>query len=55
MLVGMVKCTDNNRVLLKNPDIDVTIEEKDYLLVLVNGLGEKNLTKLFHTKEGFID
>ena len=55
VLVGMVKCTDNNRVLLKNPDIDVTIEEKDYLLVLVNGLGEKNLTKLFHTKEGFID
>jgi voltage-gated potassium channel len=55
VLVGMVKCEENNRVLLKNPEQDVTIEEKDYLLLLVNGLGEKNLTKLFHTKEGLID
>ena len=55
VLVGMVKCEENNRVLLKNPEEDVTIEEKDYLLLLVNGLGEKNLTKLFHTKEGLID
>jgi voltage-gated potassium channel len=55
VLVGMVKCQDDNRVLLKNPEGEVTIEEKDYLLLLVNGLGEKNLTKLFHTKEGLID
>ena len=55
VLVGIVKCQDNSRVLLKNPEEDVTIEEKDYLLLLVNGLGEKNLTKLFHTKEGLID
>ena len=55
VLVGIVKCEENKRILLKNPEEDVTIEEKDYLLLLVNGLGEKNLTKLFHTKEGLID
>jgi len=54
VLVGMVKCSDNKRVLLKNPEGDVNVEEKDYLLVLVNGLGEKKLTKIFHTKEGLI-
>jgi voltage-gated potassium channel len=55
VLVGMVKCEENNRVLLKNPETDVTVNEKDYLLLLVNGLGEKKLTKLFHTKEGIND
>ena len=55
VLVGMVKCEENNRVLLKNPEGDITIEEKDYLLLLVNGMGEKNITKMFHTKEGLID
>ena len=55
VLVGVVKCQDNKRVLLKNPEGDVIIEVKDYLLLLVNGLGEKKLTKLFHTKEGLID
>ena len=55
VLVGIVKCEENKRTLLKNPEGDVTIEEKDYLLLLVNGLGEKNLTRLFHTKEGLID
>jgi voltage-gated potassium channel len=55
VLVGIVKNDDDHRVLLKNPEGDITVDEKDYLLLLVNGLGEKNLTKLFHTKEGLID
>jgi voltage-gated potassium channel len=55
VLVGIVKCEENERVLLKNPEMDVTVDEKDYLLLLVNGMGEKNLTKLFHTKEGIND
>lgn len=54
VLVGMVKCQDQNRLLLKNPEGDVKIEEKDYLLLLVNGVGEKKLTRLFHTKEGVV-
>jgi len=52
VLVGMVKCS-GERKLLKNPDFDVAIEENDYLLLLVNGVGEKKLTKLFHIHEGF--
>jgi len=54
VLVGMVKCENDTRQLLKNPEGDVRIEENDYMLLLVNGLGEKKLTKLFHTKEGFV-
>jgi len=52
VLVGIVKCQDGSRTLLKNPEDEVTVEEDDYLLLLVNGLGEKKLSKLFHTKEG---
>jgi voltage-gated potassium channel len=55
VLVGMVKCEGDSRVLLKNPEGTVTVEEHDYLLLLVNGVGEKKLTKLFHTKEGLIE
>jgi len=55
VLVGIVKCKEKNRLLLKNPEHDVIIEEKDYLLLLVNGLGEKKLNELFHTKEGLVD
>lgn len=55
VLVGIVKCKEDSRTLLKNPEHDVIVEEKDYLLLLVNGLGEKNLNKLFHTKEGLVD
>jgi len=56
VLVGIVKCQEDKRVLLKNPDGgEVIVEVKDYLLLLVNGLGEKKLNKLFHTKEGLVD
>ncbi len=55
VLVGMVKCEGDSRILLKNPEGTVTVEEHDYLLLLVNGVGEKKLTKLFHTKEGLIE
>ena len=55
VLVGMVKCENENRVLLKNPEGDVAIEENDYLILLVNGVSEKKITRLFHTKEGLIE
>lgn len=55
VLVGIVKCQNETRVLHKNPDTDIQIEEDDYLLLLVNGHAEKKLTKLFHTKEGIKD
>lgn len=55
VLVGIVKCQDKKRVLLKNPEGDITIEVKDYLLLLVNGHAEKKIEELFQTKEGMID
>ena len=55
VLVGIVKCQNDTRILLKNPDEEVVIEEHDYLILLVNGHSEKKLTKLFHTKEGLND
>ncbi|MEN8249075.1 MAG: ion channel [Bacteroidota bacterium] len=55
VLVGIVKCQDDHRVLLKNPETDVTVEVKDYLLLLINGFAESKIEGLFQTKEGLID
>lgn len=54
VLVGIVKCNNQERVLLKNPEGNVTVDEGDYLLLLVNGYSEKKLNKLFRVKEGLI-
>ena len=53
VLVGMVKAEGGQRKLYKNPEGDITVDENDYLLLLVNGLGEKKLNKLFRTTEGY--
>ena len=55
VLVGIVKCNDEERTLLKNPEENVIIEEHDYVILLVNGVSEKKITRLFHTKEGLIE
>jgi voltage-gated potassium channel len=55
VLVGIVKVEKNQRTLLKNPEGDVIVSEHDYLLLLVNGIAEKKLTRLFHTKEGLVE
>lgn len=55
VLVGIVKIQGDSRTLLKNPEGDVLVEEHDYLLLLVNGISEKKLTRLFHTKEGLVE
>lgn len=54
VLVGIVKCENDSRKLYKNPEGDIQVTEDDYLLLLVNGLGEKKLTKLFRTTEGYV-
>ena len=54
ILVGIVK-NQGERVLLKNPEESVTIEVKDYLLLIVNMKAERKLVKLFKTKEGSFD
>ena len=53
VMVGIVKVEGATRKLYKNPEGDILVEENDYLLLLVNGLGEKKLTKLFRTTEGY--
>jgi voltage-gated potassium channel len=55
IMVGIVKVHDGKRELLKNPEGTVVIEEGDYLLLIVNGLGEKKLLKTFKTQEGLSD
>jgi len=54
VLVGIVKCDEKQRVLYKNPSQRIKIEKEDYLLLLVNGFGEKKLNRLFQTKEGYV-
>ena len=52
IMVGIVKVHDEKRELLKNPEGTVVIEQGDYLLLIVNGLAEKKLLKMFKTQEG---
>lgn len=53
VLVGIVKGQNESRKLYKNPDGELPIDVDDYLLLLVNGMGEKKLTQLFRTGEGY--
>lgn len=55
VLVGIVKCSDGKRTLIKNPEQPITINNKDYLLMLINGKAEKKLNKMFMVKEGYYD
>ncbi len=56
ILVGIVKKGENNeRLLLKNPEGSVTINEGDYLIMLSNQQTEKQIVRLFGTVEGFAE
>jgi Trk K+ transport system NAD-binding subunit len=56
ILVGIVKKGEHNeRVLLKNPEGSVTINEGDYLIMLSNQETEKQIVRLFGTMEGFAE
>ncbi|MFA8434319.1 MAG: TrkA family potassium uptake protein [Marinifilaceae bacterium] len=52
VLLGIVKCQNGQRELLKNPASDVKIEEQDYLIIVSNELTNLNLEKVFGTKQG---
>ena len=52
ILVGIVKNHDDQRILHKNPEGMLKIEENDYLLMIVNGKAEKKLLKVFKIEEG---
>lgn len=52
ILIGIVKVTNGQHKLIKNPESNVTIEDGDYLLMLMNGKGQEKLKRVFHIEEG---
>lgn len=52
VLIGLVKIKNGTRTLLKNPEGSVKIEVGDYLVVMLDGNGEKRLRKQFEMQEG---
>jgi len=55
VLVGIVKCTNGKRTLIKNPETSITVEANDYLLMLINGTSEKKVDRMFQIKEGLLN
>ena len=52
VLIGLVKTTNGERKMLKNPEGSVKIEQGDYLVMLMDGKGSARLQKHFNTQEG---
>lgn len=52
VLIGIVKRENGKKVLYKNPEESIKIDQGDYLLMISNGKSEKILSKIFDTKEG---
>lgn len=52
VLIGLVKCNNGQRKLLKNPEGNIKIEPGDYLLMMMDGKGRSKLSKLFQIEEG---
>jgi voltage-gated potassium channel len=54
ILIGLVKVIDGQRKMLKNPEGSITINEGDYLVLLMDKKGEHKLRRLFKIEEGLI-
>jgi voltage-gated potassium channel len=52
VLIGLVKMVNGERKLMKNPEGSAKIEAGDYLVMMMDGKGEKRLQKHFHIQEG---
>ncbi|MBS1488031.1 MAG: NAD-binding protein [Bacteroidetes bacterium] len=52
VLLGLVKTTNGQRKLLKNPEGSIRIEAGDYLLLMMDGKGRNRLAHLFKLEEG---
>ncbi len=55
ILIGLVKYENGQRRLYKNPEDSVKVEKNDYLIMIMNGKAEVALSRLFNTKEGFVE
>lgn len=56
ILIGISKKKEEGHELIKNPDPDlkITIEEGDYLIMIMNGKSLKTLSKVFNIGEGIL-
>ncbi|NVO01811.1 MAG: NAD-binding protein [Bacteroidetes bacterium] len=53
ILIGISKFVkDNEYKLVKNPSEDILVEDKDFLLIISNGVAKKEVEKAFGVKEG---
>jgi K+ transport systems, NAD-binding component len=52
VLIGIVKMTNGQRQLMKNPEGSVKIEDGDYLIIMMDRKGEDRLKKHFRDGEG---
>jgi len=52
VLIGVVKIVDGKRKMLKNPEGSITIDQGDYLILLMDRKGEQKLKRLFKLEEG---
>lgn len=54
VLIGLVKMIDGQRKMLKNPEGSITINEGDYLVLLMDRKGQQRLKRLFKIEEGLM-
>jgi voltage-gated potassium channel len=54
VLIGLVKMIDGQRKMLKNPEGSITINEGDYLVLLMDRKGQQRLKRLFNMEEGLM-
>lgn len=52
ILFGLVRTENGKRTLHKNPEADMTIQDGDYLVMLMDRKGLERLRKIFHIEEG---
>ena len=52
VLFGIVKNSDGQKKLFKNPEGNIKIETGDYLIMLMDGKGATKLKRHFHIEEG---
>ncbi len=52
VLIGIVKVIDGQRKMIKNPEGTITINQGDYLVLLMDKKGEQKLKRLFKIEEG---
>ncbi|CAN5420007.1 hypothetical protein BH09BAC3_BH09BAC3_05900 [soil metagenome] len=52
ILIGIVKIAGGKRTMHKNPEINIMINDGDYLLMLMDRKGQDKLKRVFHIEEG---